>query len=48
MIKTAIKIVDGWMLFYGAGIHFIQGKKKTLPVYEIQLLEVPDLNDLSK
>ena len=48
VIHTAIKNSDGWMLYYGAGNHFIQGKKKTLPVYEIQLLEVSDLSDLSR
>ncbi len=46
VIHTAMKKEDGWMLYYGAGNHFLQGKKKTLPVYEIQLLEVPDLSDL--
>ena len=35
-------------MYYGAGNHFLQGKKKTLPVYEIELLEVDDLSELSK
>lgn len=48
VIHTAIRNDDGWMLYYGAGNHFLQGKKKTLPVYEIQLLEVPNLHDLRK
>lgn len=48
VIHTAIKTDNGWMLYYGAGNHFRQGKKKTLPVYEIELLEVQDLSELGK
>lgn len=48
VIHTALKTDEGWMFYYGAGNHFLQGKKKTLPVYEIQLLEVSDLSELYK
>jgi hypothetical protein len=31
-----------WRVWYGAGSHYIQGKKKTLPVYEIYYMESKD------
>lgn len=31
-----------WRIWYGAGNHFIKGKKKTLPVYDIRYLESKD------
>lgn len=46
VIHTAIKTESGWIFYYGAGNHFLQGKKKTLPVYEVERLEVSDLSDL--
>lgn len=48
VIHTAIKNNDGWIFYYGAGNHFLQGKKKTLPVYEVEILEVSDLTELNK
>ena len=48
VIHTAIKTNSGWLLYYGAGNHFLQGKKKTLPVYEVERLEVTELGELSK
>ena len=46
VIHTAIKDSDGWKMYYGAGSRFIQGKKKTLPVYEIEMLEAKNLSEL--
>ena len=48
VIHTVIKTENSWIFYYGAGNHFLQGKKKTLPVYEIERLEVSDLKELSK
>lgn len=31
-----------WRVWYGAGNHFIQGKEKTLPVYDIRYMESRD------
>ncbi|WP_425060462.1 hypothetical protein SCACP_11760 [Sporomusa carbonis] len=31
-----------WKVWYGAGSHFVQGKFKSLPVYNIRYLESPD------
>jgi hypothetical protein len=36
-----------WKVFYGAGNHFIEGKQKTLPVYDIRLLETTNQFDFS-
>ena len=47
VIHTAIKTETGWLFYYGAGNHFLQGEKKTLPVYEVERLEVADLSELS-
>lgn len=46
VIHTALKTPNGWRMYYGAGNHFICGKKKTLPVYEIQVLDSLDNLDL--
>lgn len=46
VIHTAIKEKSGWKMYYGAGNKFIQGKKKTLPVYEIEMLETGNLEGL--
>ena len=46
VIHTALKTQDGWRMYYGAGNHFINGKNKTLPVYEIEVLDVMDNLDL--
>lgn len=46
VIHTAIKEESGWRMYYGAGNKFIQGKNKTLPVYEIEMLYVEDLDGL--
>lgn len=48
VIHTAMKEEDGWRMYYGAGNKFIQGKKKTLPVYEIEMLKVKDFDGLRK
>ncbi len=47
-IHTALPTENGWLIYYGAGNKFIQGKKKTLPVYEIEMLEIGDLSELSR
>lgn len=47
VIHTAIKTESGWIFYYGAGNHFLQGKNKTLPVYEVERLEVSNLSELS-
>lgn len=47
-IHTAIKTDDGWRMYYGAGKEFLQGKKKTLPVYEIEYLDVNTLSELNR
>ena len=46
VVHTALWDDGEWKMYYGAGNHFIQGKKKTLPVYEIELLRTKDLTDL--
>ncbi|MEN6462600.1 MAG: hypothetical protein ABFC94_14690 [Syntrophomonas sp.] len=39
----SIIFVDGvWKVYYGAGNHFVEGKKKTLPVYDIRYMESAD------
>lgn len=43
---TVLKDGDSWKVYYGAGDHFIQGEKKSLPVYEVYLLEVKDFCEL--
>ena len=35
-----------WKIYYGAGSNFIQGKHKTLPVYNIMYMQVDDFTDL--
>lgn len=46
VIHTAIKEESGWKMYYGAGNKFIQGKNKTLPVYEIEMLEAEGIDKL--
>lgn len=46
VIHTAIKEKDTWRMYYGAGNKFIQGKKKTLPVYEIEMIKVQNFAEL--
>lgn len=48
VIHTAIKSDIGWIFYYGAGNHFLQGKKKSLPVYEVMRLSVANLEELNK
>jgi len=48
VIHTALKTEDGWRMYYGAGKEFLQGAKKTLPVYEIEYLEIKNLSELSQ
>lgn len=45
-VHTALQDGDEWKIYYGAGNKFIQGKKKTLPVYNIRLLRTKDFMDL--
>ena len=47
VVHTALKTENGWFMYYGAGNEFKQGKKKTLPVYEVKLLKTNDFMDLS-
>ena len=46
VIHTAIREESGWKMYYGAGNKFIQGKNKTLPVYEIEMLEAEGIDKL--
>lgn len=46
VIHTALWENNCWKMYYGAGNRFIQGKKKTLPVYEIEMLKAKDLEGL--
>lgn len=46
VIHSAIKTETGWRMYYGAGNHFIQGKKKTLPVYEIEMIDTDNSLDM--
>lgn len=46
VVHTALPDKNGWKMYYGAGNRFIQGEKKTLPVYEIELLQTNNLFDL--
>lgn len=48
VVHTALKDSDGWKIYYGAGNGFRQGAKKTLPVYEIMLLQTDELTDLRR
>lgn len=48
VIHSAIKDERGWKMYYGAGDHFIQGIKKTLPVYEIKMLQIGNFDELRK
>ena len=48
VVHTAIKLDEGWRLYYGAGSEFLQGKKKTLPVYEILMMDTDDSLDTRK
>lgn len=45
-VHTALHDGDEWKIYYGAGNAFIQGKKKTLPVYNIRLLRTGNFTDL--
>lgn len=42
VIHTIWKEDDIWRIWYGGGNHFIQGKNKTLPVYDIRYMESKD------
>lgn len=48
VVHTALRDENGWKMYYGAGNKFIQGKKKTLPVYEIEMLETESFTELRK
>lgn len=48
VIHTALKEEHEWKMYYGAGNKFIQGQKKTLPVYEIEMLSTVDFEGLHK
>lgn len=45
-IQSVLKDGDSWKFYYVAGNHFIPGKKKTLPVYDIRLLSSPMKEEL--
>lgn len=38
---------NAWKVYYGAGNRFIQGKKKTLPVYEIEYIQKESFAELN-
>lgn len=48
VVHIALPDENDWKMYYGAGNRFIQGEKKTLPVYEIELLQADSLFDLRK
>lgn len=48
VVHTALKDNGGWKIYYGEGEKFIQGAKKTLPVYNISLIETKNFMDLNK
>lgn len=48
VVHTALKTDNGWLMYYGAGDHFQQGEKKTLPVYEVKCLKTDDFMDLTQ
>lgn len=48
VVHSVLRDEKDWKIYYGAGNHFIQGKNKTLPVYEIKLLQTNDLLQLDK
>jgi Beta-fructosidases (levanase/invertase) len=48
VIHTALKEENEWKMYYGAGNKFIQGQKKTLPVYEIEMISAIDFEGLRK
>lgn len=48
VVHTVLKDEDGYKIYYGAGDHFIQGAKKTLPVYDVKLLLTKKYYDLGK
>lgn len=43
---TVLQDGEGWKVYYGMGSKFLQGKKKTLPVYEVALAEVKNFGEL--
>jgi hypothetical protein len=48
VIHTALYDNGEWKMYYGAGNKFIQGKNKTLPVYEIELLQTKQISDMRR
>lgn len=48
VVHTALKDDNGYKIYYGAGDHFIQGAKKTLPVYDVKLLMTDKFDSLEK
>lgn len=47
-IHTALYEDGRWRLYYGAGNVFIQGKNKTLPVYEVYTLLANDIEEFNQ
>lgn len=47
-VHSVIQEPDEWKVYYGSGSRFIQGKKKTLPVYEVALLRTDNLFELKQ
>ena len=45
-VQCVVKEKDTWKVYYVAGNHFLQGKKKTLAAYELYCLETEDLTQL--
>lgn len=48
VVHTALYDEGKWKIYYGAGNYFLQGKNKTLPVYEVYLLETDHFTNLQK
>lgn len=48
VVHTALYDNNKWKIYYGAGNKFIQGEKKTLPVYGIKLLQTEKIDDMDR
>lgn len=48
VVHTALYDNGEWKMYYGAGSKFIQGEKKTLPIYEIKLLQTNRFDDMNR
>ncbi len=47
-VQCVVKEENNWKVYYVAGNHFLQGKKKTLAAYELYCMETNSLTELQK